>query len=180
MSDRDRDDYEIDPPGGDEFDGLLAAMQTYHDPEQLKEFATRIPELIYAVRRARQQLDDVMRAGDLEHARNVALLERAEQAEAQAAVIAERLHEVAAFLGPPEDHPADDSGMRELAERVQAVLADGLGTALLIQQTRAESIATAAAIVLHELEHDGQIQPHTRSLLAAALTAYEAGKAGPV
>lgn len=44
------------------------------------------------------------------------------------------------------------------------------------QQSRAEVVATAAAIVLHELERDGQVQQHTRDLLASAVAAYEAGK----
>ncbi len=45
------------------------------------------------------------------------------------------------------------------------------------QQWRADGLATAATIVLHELEHDGVVQEHSRSLLAAALAAYVAGKA---
>lgn len=42
----------------------------------------------------------------------------------------------------------------------------------------ADGLARAAAIVLHELEHDGQIQPHSRALLQSAVQAYETGKRG--
>jgi hypothetical protein len=46
------------------------------------------------------------------------------------------------------------------------------------QLWRADGLATAAAIALHELEQDGQVQPHTRSLLQSAVDAFEAGKRG--
>lgn len=50
-------DYDSDAPGGDEFDELLAAMQSCHDTEHLKQYTARIPELISAVRQARNECD---------------------------------------------------------------------------------------------------------------------------
>lgn len=44
------------------------------------------------------------------------------------------------------------------------------------QQWRIDGLATAASIVLHELERDGQVQAHSRNLLASAVDAYEALK----
>ena len=44
------------------------------------------------------------------------------------------------------------------------------------QLWRADGVATAAGIALHEVELDGQLQPHTRELLQAAVDAYEAGR----
>ena len=44
------------------------------------------------------------------------------------------------------------------------------------QLWRADGLATAAAIALHELEQDGTVHAHTRSLLQSAVAAYEAGR----
>jgi len=49
---------------------------------------------------------------------------------------------------------------------------------LQLQLTRAEGLATAAAIALYELERDGTVQAHTRALLRSAVAAFEAGKGG--
>lgn len=50
---------------------------------QFCEAVDRVEELLPAIARLQQQLDDVMRSGDLEHNRNAALLERCERAEAE-------------------------------------------------------------------------------------------------
>jgi hypothetical protein len=71
----------------------------------------------------------------------------------------------------------------KLAERAlyAAVEQPGAGAALLaelaaaqLQLTRAEGLATAAAITLHELTESRAVQAHTRSLLQAAVDAFEA------
>lgn len=58
-----------------------------------------------------------------------------------------------------------------------AAVQPGTGAALLTQLARAEGLATAATIALHELAEQGSVQEHTRSLLQAAVDAFEAGKA---
>jgi hypothetical protein len=62
------------------------------------------------------------------------------------------------------------AALRALEQRV-AEEAEGLDR----QRWRADGLATAVVIALHELERGG-IQPHTHALLVAASAAYETGK----
>jgi hypothetical protein len=176
--------YDIGELYGDEFDELLRSMQTHHDPKQLQEFATRIPELIYAVRRAREErdekleaarlltqvaeqlkderdiyqrmldsereesarlrvrLDDVMRAGDLAHNRNVALLERAERTEVDAVAFLATIHAAANAIGAqPIKTPFDDDMIRLLDYTVQA--RREAGAAILAELEAAHKLAEA-------------------------------------
>jgi hypothetical protein len=72
-----------------------------------------------------------------------------------------------------------DSTMDAIVEDLEIAIDTNVGETLLRQLTRAEAVATSAAIALYEIDSIGALQPHTRSLLAAAVDAYEAGKAGP-
>jgi hypothetical protein len=63
-----------------------------------------------------------------------------------------------------------------LKRRIGATLGAGAESEWVqLQLARAEGLATAATIALHELAESGTVQEHTRSLLQAAVDAFEAG-----
>jgi hypothetical protein len=68
-----------------------------------------------------------------------------------------------------QEGKAIETALYAAAERGSA------GLALLTQLHRAEGLATAATIALYELTESGGVQAHTRSLLQAAVDAFEAG-----
>jgi hypothetical protein len=143
-------------------DQLLAAMHSLHDPEQLKQYTKHIPELIDALRQARQE-----RGAQRQLAREQQA--RALSAQAAALLLHNALREAWEHIrrGTLPD--------RVQRRRWEQALAGSAAQALLIQHNRAQAVATVASIVLHELD-SGEVQNATHSLLAATLAAYEAGR----
>ena len=71
--------------------------------------------------------------------------------EAQCAAQLLVLQDVADFLGRPDEHPADDSGMRELAERVRTVSGTDAGRLVLVELAAMRELLLDAAAICEDI-----------------------------